>query len=456
MSERLEQQASGSPELAAAPALPRDSSPTWELEMLISGAVLFSLFQLPPILSRLFSRWEPHMTYEAGLAMLMAYAYLKGALYTLIVAFVVHFAARAYWVGLIGLDSVFANGIRWERTKLGPLSQEIYRERMTSLPQLIARFDNFASVIFSFAFLVVLIILMSFPLVGAFALMVYGISHLLFGGARFLSIFLAIAAVLVILPMSVTLIDQKYGARLDPSSTATRWLRRLTRIFYRTQLVGVLGPILFTISTNSRRKATYALFYLVLIGSLYAVLGEWMLSKGVVSATGADFFSTRSDANTVNYDFYESQWTDDVINSAAPSIQSDVVRDPYVRLFIPYQPSRHNPTVALRCPGTRPLQGRGLHFGRGTPTSAADDSASTRVLRCLVTMHDVKLNGAPISGVRFRFATHPRTGVDGFVAYIRTDGLPRGENLITVLPPPRRPTSTNKRPLEPYVIPFWL
>ena len=252
-----------------APALPRDSSPTWELEMLISGAVLFSLFQLPPILGRLFARWEPHATYEAGLAMLIGYAYLKGALYTLIAAFVIHFAARAYWVGLIGLNSVFANGIRWERTKLGPLTQEIYRERMASLPQLISRFDNFASVIFSFAFLVVLMILLSFPLVGSFGLAAYGLSHLFFGGNRFLSIFIAIGALLAFLPMLVALIDQKYGARLDPSSTGTRWLQRLTRFFYRTQLVGVLGPILLTISTNTRRKATYALFYLVLIGSLY-------------------------------------------------------------------------------------------------------------------------------------------------------------------------------------------
>ena len=111
--------------------------------------------------------------------------------------------------GLIGLDSVFANGIRWERTKLGPLTQEIYRERMASLPKLISRFDNFASVIFSFAFLVVFIILMSFPLVGLFALLAYGVSHLLFSGDRFLTIFISLAAILVILPMSVAVIDQR-------------------------------------------------------------------------------------------------------------------------------------------------------------------------------------------------------------------------------------------------------
>jgi hypothetical protein len=41
---------------APATAVPRDSSPTWELEMLISGAVLYSLFQLPPVLDAVMTR----------------------------------------------------------------------------------------------------------------------------------------------------------------------------------------------------------------------------------------------------------------------------------------------------------------------------------------------------------------------------------------------------------------
>jgi len=71
-------------------------------------------------------------------------------------------------------------------------------------------------------------------------------------------------------------------------------------------------------------------------------------------------------------------------------------------------------------------------------------------------MHAVTLNGAPVPGIRFRFASHPRSGADGIVAYLPTAALPRGENELTVLPPPRRPGSSNRRPLERWVIPFWL
>ncbi len=444
--------ATGAPD--AAPAVPRDTSPTWELEMLISGGVVFSLFQLPPVLDGLMTRWEPHVTDGASVALLVGYAYLKGALYTLIAAFVLHLGARAYWVGLMGLNSVFPGGIRWERTQLGPMAREVYRRRLPTLPGLIATIDNFASVIFSFAFLVVFVSLLSIPLMALFAGIAYGVSRYIGGEVR--TAFFALAAILTVVPVSVALYDQKRGSRLDPGGRGARVLRRLTSVFYTTQLIGLLGPTLFTIGTNSRRKTTYVLFYFAMIGSVFFVLGEWMARKGLFAISGADFFSTGSAVHSVSYARYESQWPEEYVNEAEPSIQSDVIRDPYLRLFIPYQPRRHNAGVAERCPDVRPLQKRGLRITRSGLRGVQADSASEVALRCLSRMHAVTVNGITQANLRFRFATHPQTGVDGMLAYLPTGALPRGENVLTVMPPPRSPTSSNKRPLQPYIIPFWL
>jgi hypothetical protein len=436
--------------------MPKDSSPTWELEMLVSGAVLFSLFQLPHFVDDALARWEPHATFEAGFALLMLYAYAKGALYILIAAFVMHLGVRAYWVGLIGLNSVFSRGVQWENTQLGPIAQEVYRERMPTLPRMISRLDNFASVIFSFAFLVVIVTVASVPLMAVFAGLGYLVSKLLFGGRYFDWVAGTLLLAFALPPMIVALVDRRYGARFTPESRPRRVLRRLTGAFYHTQMVGILGPVLFTLTSNGRRKTTYVLFYIVLIGGLYAALGEWVMRRGLFTANGADYFSTASNDNSLDYAFYEAQWPDAMVNSTAPSIQSDVIRDPYVRLFIPYQPSRHNPAMASRCSGVAPLARRGVLLVRPGRSDPVSDSAAARALGCLAAIHAVKLNGAPVAGLRFRFASHPRTGVDGIVAYLPTASLPRGENVITVMPPPRRPGSTNKRPVEAWVIPFWL
>src|SRR3954469_2837672 len=91
-----------------------DTSPTWELELLISGAVLFALFQIPPVLNGFFARIEPHATTAVMSALLFVELYLKAIVYALIASFVVHLIGRAYWVGLVGLHSVFPKGVRWE------------------------------------------------------------------------------------------------------------------------------------------------------------------------------------------------------------------------------------------------------------------------------------------------------------------------------------------------------
>src|SRR5205085_534661 len=63
------------PELAAA-GIP-DTSPTWELELLISGAVLFALFQIPPVLNSFFAHIEPHATTTMLSAILLVQIYVK-------------------------------------------------------------------------------------------------------------------------------------------------------------------------------------------------------------------------------------------------------------------------------------------------------------------------------------------------------------------------------------------
>ena len=48
----------------------------------------------------------------------------------------------------------------------------------------------------------------------------------------------------------------------------------------------------------------------------------------------------------VGASYYESQREPGAVYDRTPSIQSDVVRDPYIKLFIPYTPQRHGKAFA--------------------------------------------------------------------------------------------------------------
>ena len=88
------------------------TTPTWESELLISGATVFGLMQLPDPLNRLLIVWMNGN--EAAIVDLLRTIsiYLQFSLITLILTFVLHLLARGYWIALVGLHSVYPQGVR--------------------------------------------------------------------------------------------------------------------------------------------------------------------------------------------------------------------------------------------------------------------------------------------------------------------------------------------------------
>jgi hypothetical protein len=431
-----------------------DVSPTWELELIISGAVLVALFQLPALLDHLQQRLTPQATDRMATAIFFATFYGKAMAIALIGTFVVHLASRAYWVGLIGLHSVFPRGIRWDELKQGARAREIYRKRLTTIPASVARADNFCSVLFSFGFLIVIFVALSIVTIGAMSAVSYLIARFAFGGRHASVIWWTIVTLAVLVPVIVASIDRYLGDRIAPGSVTARVLERVIVVSYYTNLIGLYGPIFMTLLTNVRKRVIYPVLAFVFTGLIGYVVVDTLVRNGLLSVNSYDYFA-ETDQHALDYRYYASQRRDGEILDRIPSIQSDIITDPYVRLFIPYSPDRHNPAIAARCPQLQPLQQRGLQFGPA-PSGARVDSAAAVALGCLARLHHVTLNGASLDTLEFRFHTDPATGLKGIVAYLPTAGLPRGKNVITVQPAPRAPTSTSKRPLRPFVIPFWL
>jgi hypothetical protein len=430
--------------------VPRDTSPTWELELLISGAVLFTLFQLPGAISNGFASIEPLLTRGPRIIALMGYWYGMAAVLTLIVCFVMHLTARAYWVGLVGLHSVFPRGPRWERSKFGPVTRELYRERLPPLPSLIARTDNFCSVIFSFAFLIVMLFAMSVVLVGTVLLLSYGISAM-FGGPDFMLVYSVLVTVIFMGPLVLRAIDKQRGATAVPGSPLHRRLRRFALLYYRVQLFPLYGSILTTLFSNVRGRVIYPAFIACLLITLLGAMGATLVRNDLVEYDGFRYFDDDG-ARAVRGAHYESQWIGGTGLAGVPSIQSDVVAGPYVKLFVPYVAGRHDAAVARECPGAPRIGGGGLRFGNGEPSSAADAAA---VLACLARLHAVSLDGRVLADMELQFHTHPRSGAHGMLAYIPADGLSKGRHVVTVrrVRNPRAEPGTPERP--PFEIPFW-
>ncbi|HEX5726582.1 MAG TPA: hypothetical protein VFX98_13995 [Longimicrobiaceae bacterium] len=429
----------------------------WELELLISGAVVFSLLQLPGVVDRGYDRLEPHLAASARMAAFMLYYCLKLVLYTLIATFLLHLVTRAYWVGLIGLESVYPHGIRWDQTTYGPVMSEVYRERMKGLQPQIDRADRIGSVLFSYAFSIVLLLLVSIPIGALYAGVGFGLSQLFFEGRHMGRIVWLLFGVTMLLPLLVWGADRAFGARLEPGSGGRRLLRALSLVTYYVQAVPVYGSTMSVLFSNVSKKKIYPLFYAFFFGLIaFFIVKDLLVRRDVLAMDSYRYLPDDGGGWEVGYRFYESQRPPREMFPNTPSIQSDLIRDPYVRLFVPYSPRRHNDAIARACPELRPLQRGGLRLeGIAGP---ADSAAAGAVLACWKRVQPVELNGRPVE-VDFRFYTHPRSGLRGMVGYLPVAGLPRGANLLTVGQAPRAddtPRRAAERKRNPYVIRFWL
>ena len=442
------------PEMKAAGQL---TSPTWELELFLSGAFVFATFQLPGLIERLYVTLDPHATDAMGIVLFMGALYGKAIAFTLMTMFLVHLIARAYWVALLGLQSVFPRGINWPQMNVGPIGKDLYQTSAPRMSRIIASLDNVCSVVFSVGLLIVFVFLFSTLFLAAAGALAYGMAVAFNDGQRTKAFFYAILSVFLVVTVGGVVIDRRYGARLAPSSRAYRAVRGVLRVSYEMNLMRLTGPIMWTLMTNVGRRRATILMYIAIFGLVIVSAADRLVEANVLSINSYDYFGT-SRSHEVAFRFYENQREPGKTYPRSPSIQSDIIRDPYVRLFIPYSPRRHNAVIARDCPGMKPLQSRGLRFGGDNYMA---DSVTAPVLACIAKIHSVTLDGVPRRDLEFSFYQQPVSGLKGVITYIPAESLSRGRHVIGVLPVPpiRMPTDSvalrNAEWKKPTQIPFW-
>lgn len=139
--------------------LQRVAEQSWEPELLISGLAVFATSQLPAYVRELFQYYQFNFQVDVGiideLLPFLAVSVFLTALQVLSFAFIFHFVIRAFWVGLMGLNSVFPNGINYDKLENSELYKNEIKRRLGDKDSFILATDRLASLVFSVAFLLV-------------------------------------------------------------------------------------------------------------------------------------------------------------------------------------------------------------------------------------------------------------------------------------------------------------
>jgi MFS family permease len=402
---------------AEARELDRLRDRTDELELIISSLTIFALFSLPGWLFDKVANVYTHLSTSQAIASVVGSTLLAGISYGLAACFVVHLMARAYWVGLIGLRTVFPDGINWSKTPgLGPLSREYYRAILPDLDTVIKKTDRVASSLFAVISMLTLGVLWF----GAIMIATVVLSGVV--GARFgltnagVAIGTAVLlAVFVGLPMLVYLLDAQLAARV-PRIRESRIFGKLVRVLRR--IVGVaypqrlVLPVQLTLQSNTRPfvffiALTLSIVVIVVVGNTRAAASRNFTLSGAFTYLDTaqledGFFST----------YYEDMASPLDRLRSWPRVKSFKQTGTFVPLFLPYHPLRDDLVLDQLCGNA--------------------DESSERV-RCLRQLWNVSIDGQPVSMADFVPAERGDLGMRGMIGLVPLAGLEPGLRRIEVV-----------------------
>jgi len=426
------------------------------MELLISGAVAFGLIHLPPIVERISISFLAGLEGNVRTIGILGQIYLQLVLFGLIGVFVLHLAMRGFWVGLLGLESVFPEGIRWDRVKLGPAMIRRYRASIGSLAATIEKVDDLCSLIFSFGFLVIFIWIYFVVLLVAAGILAVGFSWLLLSGRGVATVFWIIAGLTIGIPVMAELIDKALGPRVRPGGTGERIIGLMVRIHFAISPLRLMGATQLTLSSNLSNTKVSAVIVITMLATALLQISGGVLGQGIVRLDSLTYFPDSLRGQGMDPGHYRSLRGPDRVEPLTPTIQSDIITEPFLKVFIPYNPRRHNRLLAEACPNLQPLSKNGLDAGKA---EKLQDSQVQEAAECLGSLFPISLDGEGLQGLHFDFTREQGTGLEGIVSFLSVDSLDHGRHELTILAPPKnRLTDKDDETPEPvrHLIPFWL
>ncbi len=411
--------------------------------MLVSGVMILLLLRVPDALKS----QENIMYLLYSDATWIAFAMLfmtKAAAWLLIVNLIAHLVARCFWVGLVGINSVYPEGAKPETAGGGAVYKEFFAKNFDTLDVLATKVDRFSRLLFGLTFTLLTLMLIVIVTIFVVFLLALVVQKFLFPKTPSPIIFGGIYAFFFAPTLAIYFIDwlSERLKFLAPLSANASWKKMATAVYHFSHTFNLgrfYSPVFGTLYSHAHKGVLNFIFIGYYIAFMYL-----FISSDVIVYHNYLYFPKITKQYDVRYYHYENHLPTGEYNFT-PTIQSDIINDKYIRLFIPHRPIDDD-SLAAKFPGLAPFRVGGLGFESSKPESLDDVAKS---LGALKEFYLVTLNDSALVGASYSFYTHPKSTMRGLMIYIPVDGLPKGRHLLIV----RQPFTRFKRD---YFIPFYI
>ena len=431
---------------AAAPdVIPATTTPTWEMEMLLSGATVFGLLQLPDALNAVIEPLLARLGGGVAMVATILAMYAGAAVYLLLATFIGHLTIRGFWIALLGLRSVFPEGPDLDKLRGGPITRHVARRNVVRAEDEIERLDNLATIVFMFGAMAVIGALLPGLFVMPMLLAVW-----LWPDVPVVPLMMVVFGV-AFGPMAlVATIDSLFGRHLDLNGRFARALAGILSFYQhltQPRFTNVLTTTLMTRLGFGRFMVVYmSILIAVLLG--YAFHGA-MRRDGIAFGDYSAIPARADSGYAVLPQHYRDQRRDGDRLQRVPYLDSTLLKGDWLRLIVPFNPTRHEAAMAEHCP----------EVWAALPLSdmldvAATDAAHRKLLACYRDLTAIRLDDRPVSALP-DIVVLPDTRLRGLQFMIDARALAPGRHVLEAanLPHPQK-DDAGAKPAS-YRIPFW-
>jgi len=428
------------------------SNQSWNLELVVSGAAIFSTSFLPELTDRAIASYYENYQVSSDIynqvLPTLAYSFGKAASYLLIFTFIVHFIVRAFWIAIVGLRAVFPQGINFENIpNTNKEMAKMYKEKFGTLDGFIVRLDKLCSQIFSIAFVLVLFSCMMalLYLLGFVCTIGFKTYFPEFYG-KTKPILLAIGVLIMGFSSLIMAVGTKEKYREHPIIGKLYMAIVGKSTFLYMGMYKPIQYINFTFGSNMPRKkyfkAVLLIGFVFFTTAMSIYVSKLFEHVGIPIMESRSFYSTGTAEHRLSSSFYDNQRAEND-EMAEASIQSDIIEEPFLKLFINYTKVLDE-DLSMIC--KEPVLADSL---RNSEKRLIKDKAR---LSCLGEYFQIVLNDSTISSAEFFFEETAQA--KGLKTYLSTEKCKIGRNTLYIKT--IQIDSLPKKVWGDYVaIPFW-
>ena len=415
---------------------------SWQLELLISGFAIFGLFTaFPSIREAARAAQNEQQIYTFVIA---SVGFISCAI--LIFNLLLHVILRGLWIGALGLRYV-SGDIDYEVLNYSQKFTKYLKKKVGSFDRYIGRLENYCSIIFAISFLLIFYVLAITFTIIVFAL----IANYVIDNENLPSwISNIVGPILIVflgIGMFLTFIDFITQGFLKKKKWLSRIYFPVYWVFSFVTLSFLYRPLVYNFLDNKfGRRLSF-----VLVPIYFLIFLSTSLRYQQSNYIGSFSSSDSTVANNKNYEDILKA-SDDLISKV--TIQSKIITDPYIKIFIPYSENIED-RIFYYNPDLKPEKDkRGLGSGiniNGNFNRLNRDSLRIEYLKTFNSIYYFKIDSV-VYDTEFIIAKSLKEKL-GFETYIGTKHLTEGKHLLNVKR--RKIVDKDTTYLHVARIPFW-